>query len=64
MLKENNIERMKNLAGTLTVEELKTNIVQLQDNLEKCVDHVLDVLMEVLEQRIGVEKFIEFCNTL
>lgn len=54
----------KNQIEKFSTEELKNQAASLMSNLEDGADFVMDLIMDVLIERMPEDEFVSFCDTI
>jgi len=58
------MQKMINTASQLSAEEIKEQVIKLNDNFDDNIDHVLTALINALENKISTDEFVSFCDAL
>jgi len=58
------MQKMINTASQLSADDIKEQVIKLNDNFDDSIDHVLTALINALEKKISTDEFVSFCDAL
>jgi hypothetical protein len=61
---KNQMQNMIAKANKLSADEIKDQVIKLNDDMSDHVDHVLTALLNALENKIPIKEFVSFCDSM
>jgi hypothetical protein len=61
---KNQMQNMIAKANQLSADEIKDQVIKLNDDMSEHIDIVLTALLGALEKKITTDEFIDFCESI